>query len=231
MGMEVAGYAGPLVWRDKVYAAFSSGIVTAFDARSGNERWQPLDLAAEAEQLRGEPPQYFDVDTTPVADVIESGPVVYVGSYAGGVYALDADSGTQVWFNPEVGGVSELTLWQEPAHAPRDGRGPDLPARKLLIASTGTTGLWGLDPETGRDVWRQRLPRGGVSAPAVILGALLVSGSRLGVFLISPLDGSVIDGIHMTDGTSVTPAAYGRRAFVTTNGGALLSLYINPPPI
>lgn len=229
MGMEIAGYAGPLVWRGKVYAAFSNGSVTAFDATSGEERWQPVDLAAETEQLLGQLPEYLDVDTTPVADVVEAGPVVFVGSYAGGVVALEADSGMQIWSNPEVGGVVELTLWDQPAHPPRTGHGPDLPARHLLIASTGTTGLWALDPETGREVWRQRLPHGGVSAPVPILGTLMFSGSQLGVFLVSPLDGTVIDGIHLSDGVSAAPAAHGRRAFVVSNGGSLLSLYVNPP--
>jgi outer membrane protein assembly factor BamB len=229
MDMEIAGYAGPVVWRGKVYAAFSNGSVTAFDARTGDERWQPVDLAAEAEQVLGHLPDYLDVDTTPVPDVIEAGPVVFVGSYAGGVTALEADSGLQVWSNPEVGGVVELVLWQQRAHAPRIGRGPDVPAKKLLIASTGTTGLWALDPETGREVWRRRLPHGGVSAPVPMLGALMFSGSQLGVFLVSPFDGAVIDGIHLADGVSATPAAYGRRAFVVTNGGSLLALYVNPP--
>lgn len=228
MGMEVAGYAGPLVWRGKVYAGFSDGTVTAFDARTGDERWQPVDLAAEAEQLLGEVPQYLDVDTTPVGDVIASGAVVYVGSYAGGLFALDAESGTQVWSNPGVAGVSALTLWEQPAHQSRDG-GPELPARKLLIAGTGTSGLWALDPETGREVWRRKLPRGGVSAPVPISGALLLSASQLGVFLVSPLDGRVIDGIHTGEGASMTPAVHGNRAFVLTNGGRLLGLHVLPP--
>lgn len=229
LGMEVAGYAGPLVWRGKVYAGFSDGTVTAFDAKTGDERWTPVDLAAEAEQLLGEVPTYLDVDTTPVADELESGPVVFVGSYQGGVYALDAESGTQVWANPAVTGVSELTLWREPAHPPRDGVGPEKPERRLLLASTGTTGLWAIDPETGREAWRASLPRGGVSAPVPLVGALLVSASQLGVFLVSPIDGSVIDGIHMTDGSSMTPAAHGRRAFVMSNHGELISLHVMPP--
>jgi outer membrane protein assembly factor BamB len=243
-GIEVAGYAGPLVWRDKVYAAFSDGTVTSFDARTGDERWPAVDLSAEAEQLLGDVPQYLDVDTTPVADVSEAGPVVYVGNYAGGVYALEADSGAEVWSNTNVRGVSDLLLWNQPAHAPSDlpavdpespspesplASAPAIPARKLLIASTGTTGLWALDPDTGSEVWRRQLPRGGVSAPAPILGALLVSASQLGLFLVSPLDGSVIDGIHMADGSANTPATFGRRAFVVTNGGSFLSLYVSPP--
>jgi outer membrane protein assembly factor BamB len=229
MGMEVAGYAGPLVWRGKVYAGFSDGTVTAFDARTGSERWQPVDLSAEAEQTLGEVPQYLDVDTTPVADEIEAGAVVYVGSYAGGVFALEAESGTQVWSNPGAAGVSELVLWRQPAHRPRKGDGPERPERKLLLAATGTTGLWALDPETGREVWRRRLPEGGVSAPVPVMGALLVSTTQLGLFLLSPIDGSIIDGIHLTDGSSINPAAHGRQAFAVTNGGYFMSLNVTPP--
>lgn len=225
-GMEVAGYSGPTLWRDKVYIGFSDGTVSAFDAKTGAERWPTVDLSAEAEQTLGELPQQLDVDTTPVADVIEAGPVVFVGSYAGGVFALDAESGTQVWSNPGVVGVTELTAWSEPEHT-RDGQ--VVPERRLLIASSGTTGLWGLDPETGREVWRRSLPSSGVSAPVPIAGALLVSASRLGVFLVSPLGGELIDGIHIADGSSVAPAAYGTRAFVLTNGGSLLGLHVTPP--
>lgn len=229
MGMEIAGYAGPLVWRGRVYAGFSDGTVTAFDARTGDEVWQPVDLSAEAEQTLGNVPDYLDSDTTPVADTLEQGPAVFVGSYAGGVFALDADTGTQLWTNPAVAGVTELVLWQQPAHAPRGGDGPDLPARKLLLAASGTTGLWALDPETGRDAWRKELPSGGVSAPVAISGALLVANSRLGLFLMSPLDGGLIDGVDTGDGVSMTPAVHGRRAFVMTNGGRLLGLVVSPP--
>jgi hypothetical protein len=98
-----------------------------------------------------------------------------------------------------------------------------------LLAATGTTGLWGLDLETGREVWRRGLPHGGVSAPVPVQGAILVSTSQLGLFLLSPIDGAIIDGIHLTDGASSTPAAYGRRAFALTNGGYLVSLHIAPP--
>lgn len=230
MGMEIAGYAGALLHDDKIYAAFSDGTVTALDARTGAERWQPVDLSSEAEQISGEVPKYLDVDTTPVAYHLDTGePVILVGSYEGGVYALDAESGTQIWANPAVGGVTDLLLWSQPSHPRRSGRPPKLPARSLLIASTGTTGLWGLDPETGRDLWRRDLPVGGVSRPIVVQAALMVSTTSLGVFLLSPLDGKIIDGVHTGEGISQTPNAYGRRAYVVTNGGTLLSLHVAPP--
>jgi outer membrane protein assembly factor BamB len=224
MGMEVAGYSGITYFRDKIYSGFSDGTVVAFDPTTGAERWQPVDLAAEVEAQTGEAPRYLDVDTTPVPDTLQAGPVVFVASYAGGVYALDAETGTQVWSNVGVLGVSDLTLWSQPAH-----ENPTSPARHYLLASSGTSGLWALDPETGTEVWRRSLPSGGVSAPVPLSGALLVSTTRLGVFLISPLGGDLIDGIHMVDGSAMTPAAEGTRAFVLTNAGTLLALRVSPP--
>ena len=228
LGMEVAGYSGPLVWRGMVYVGFSDGTVTAFDARSGGERWQPVDLSAEAEELLGEVPQYLDVDTTPVPGYIDESPVVYVGSYEAGVFALDADSGNQVWSRAEVAGVTELVLWEQPAYRPRAG-GPVIAAKRLLLASTGTTGLWALDPATGDPVWHRSLPDGGVSAPVPIAGALLISTTLHGLFLVSPIDGLVIDGIHTGAGFSMAAAARGRRAFILSNSGQLVSLHVAAP--
>jgi len=225
-GMEVAGYSGPTLAFGRVYMGFSDGTATAFDAASGQEAWQPVDLATEAEEALGEPPKYLDVDTTPVAVSTRAGDMVIFGSYAGGVYALDADLGTLLWSNADVAGVSDLALFQQPSYV---RGGIQRPARELVIVSSGTSGLWALDPETGQEVWRREVPRGGVSGPAFVQGALLLNSSQLGTFLVSPVDGSLIDGLHTDLGVSGAPAAFGRRAFVLTNGGTLLALDINAP--
>jgi outer membrane protein assembly factor BamB len=228
-GMEIAGYAGPLVTPERVYVAFSDGRVAAYDPIDGSDRWPLIDLSAEVEQIQGDVPRYLDVDTTPVMDTLAVGDVVYVASYAGGVFALDAQTGARVWVNDRATGATELVLWREPAHAPRDGVGPIEPARKLLLASSGTTGLWALSTEDGREVWRRRIPEGGSSAPVPVAGALLVSTTRYGLFLLSPLDGGVIDGLDLTNGLSMTPAVFGRRAFVMSNSGVFLGLEVEPP--
>jgi outer membrane protein assembly factor BamB len=229
-GMEVAGYAGPAVGQDKVYAAFSDGVVSAFALDDGSEQWPSIDLAAEAEQSAGgDVPRYLDVDTTPVLGRITSGQVVFVASYAGGVFALDAENGSRAWVNDKAIGVTELLLWEQPAHLSRSGDGAQTPARRILLASSGRTGLWALDPNDGRTLWRRNLPEGGITAPVPVLGALLVGTTRYGIFLFSPLDGSLIDGIETGNGFAMTPAAYGRRAYVMTNGGQLLGLQVQPP--
>jgi len=240
LGMEVAGYAGPAIDHRTgiVYTAYSDGNVAAYDVRDGSERWSPVDLAAEVEQSTGvgEAPRYLDVDTTPVLDTDERGTtkVVFVASYAGGVYALDAATGTRVWANDKAKGVTELVLFQEPAHAPspggpEGGMGPQIPARKILVASSGTTGLWGLDTGSGRMLWRNPVPEGGITAPAVIAGALMVGTTRYGVLLLSPVNGRVIDGIDFGGAFSQAPAAYGLRAFIMNHQGTLLGIGIQPP--
>jgi outer membrane protein assembly factor BamB len=228
-GMAVAGHAGPAVAGGKVYVAFSDGHVMAYDARDGTELWNPVDLSAEAEQsVSYQVPKYFDVDTTPVVDRTSTGPVVYVAAYSAGVFALDADTGSRVWVNEKATGVTDLVLWVQGPHVPRDG-GPIVPARRVLLAASGTTGFWGLDAEEGTELWRRTLPAGGVSRPVPVAGAVLVATTKHGVFLFSPLDGGVIDGVDVGVGFASAPAAYGYRAFALSNGGGLVHMQVAPP--
>jgi hypothetical protein len=39
----------------------------------------------------------------------------------------------------------------------------------------------------------------------------------------------VIDGIDLANGLTMTPAVYGRRAYVMSNTGVLLGIQISPP--
>ncbi len=235
LGMEISGHAGPSYdpVTGLVYMAFSDGHVIAYDGRDGAEKWTPVDLSAEAEQAGGEAPRYLDVDTTPVIDEHPQGHVVYVSSYAGGVYALDANTGSRVWSNDKAIGVTDLTLFEEGAHQPNpngpDKGGPTVPAKKILLASSATTGLIGLDPYTGRALWRNKVPEGGITAPTPMAGAILVGTSRYGLFLMSPRNGKVIDGIDLGTGFAMTPAAFAGRAYVVTNAGTLIGVGVAPP--
>lgn len=226
MGMEIAGYSGPMLHNGLAYMGFSDGTAMAFDAISGEERWQPVDLAAEAEEVTGDVPKYLDVDTTPEVVPLKSGSAVVFGSYVGGVFALEPKVGTIMWSNTNITGVSDVTYYEQPAYV---YRGVQRPARRLLLVATGTSGLWALNPEDGSVKWQRDLPAGGVSRPVPVAGALLMNASQQGTYLLSPVDGSLIDGIHVEDGASGTPAALGSQAFVMTNGGALLALRIAAP--
>jgi outer membrane protein assembly factor BamB len=211
--------------------------VGAYDARDGSERWTPVDLSAEAEQSQGgEALRYLDVDTTPVPDDLgAAGRVVFVASYAGGVYALDEERGAPLWKNEKVVGATDLALWREPPHSAAPGSpsyvpgGPAVPRREMLFASSGVSGLWALDPTNGHVLWRVPVPEGGITAPVPLAGALLVGTTRYGAFLLSPLNGRPIDGIDLGSGFSQTPGAFGNRAYLLSNGGTLLGVQVEPP--
>jgi outer membrane protein assembly factor BamB len=235
LGMEISGHAGPSYdpVTKLVYMAYSDGHVIGYDVKDGAEKWTPVDLSAEAEQTGGEAPRYLDVDTTPIVDEHPQGHVVYVSSYAGGLFALDAITGARVWANPKAIGVTDLALYSEPAHRPNpngpDRGGPMVPAKKILLASSATTGLMGIDPFTGHVVWRNKVPEGGITAPVPMAGAILVGTTRYGLFLISPRNGRVIDGLDLGTGFAQTPAAFAGRAYVISNAGTLLGVGVEPP--
>lgn len=224
LGLEIAGHAGVAYDNERVYCAFSTGRVVAYDVETGKERWPEVDLTAVGGVSESEQQQYFDVDTTPVV----IGDRVFVANVATGVFALDATAGIQAWRRAEAEGVSWLTHFTEPAHLD-SATGAEIPERSLLIAGSGTTGLWALDPKTGDVRWRREGPRGTLGHPVSLAGALLVTSSKLGLFLFEPLQGRAIDGINPGTGFAAGPAAYGNKAFVLTNGGMLLGLEVIPP--
>lgn len=232
LGREVQGYSAPTVDGDEVFLGFSDGHVMAYKRDMGADAWpEPADLLASAE-LGGEEAKLLDVDTTPVvAHLPNLGRVVFVAAHASGVHALSGASGAPVWRQEKALGVSDVVLWEEPAHrlpgAPSDD--PILPARSLLLASSSLSGLWALEPSTGEIVWRIRIPDGGISAPVPAMGALLVGSPRHGLHLISPLNGRGIDGIDTGTGFTGHPAVYGKRAYALSNNGVLLALSIDPP--
>lgn len=242
LGMEIAGYSGPTVAGDLVVIGFSDGNVSAYDAQTGQERWSPVDLAVDGENAEGESPKYLDVDTTPALATHSQGPVVLVAAYATGVYALDAQTGARVWWNDQMTGVTDLMVYREGVHAapgpvvaagdtplPASYTVPQLPARQIVIVSSASTGLAGLDAETGRTLWRNKVPEGGITAPVQCEGAIVVGTSRYGLFLISPLNGLVIDGMDLGPGFSVTPSVLGARVFTMTNQGTFLGLHVLTP--
>jgi outer membrane protein assembly factor BamB len=104
-----------------------------------------------------------------------------------------------------------------------------MPERKILLASSGASGLWALEPVTGSTIWRIPIPEGGVTAPAAIAGALLIGTTEYGAFLLSPLDGRRIDGFDLGTGFSQTPAAFGDRGFLLSNAGTLVGVQVNAP--
>jgi len=235
LGMEISGHAGVAVdpASGTALTSYSDGHLVAYNLADGSEKWPPVDLSAEAEKSLGDTPKYLDADATPVIDDAPQGRVAYVSSFSAGVFAIDVATGSRVWSNTNVVGATDLLVWAEPAHAPHphgpDRDGPNVPARKLLVVSSASFGLTALDPSSGRIVWRNKVPEGGITAPAAFAGGLLVGSSRYGLFLLAPANGRVIDGLDVSTGFAQSAATFGGRAYIMTNAGTLLGIGITPP--
>jgi len=68
-----------------------------------------------------------------------------------------------------------------------------------------------------------------VSAPVRLPGRCWYPTTRYGLFLFSPLDGGIIDGVDMGTGILDDAAAFGLRAFVVSNGGSLVQVQVAGP--
>jgi outer membrane protein assembly factor BamB len=233
-GTEIAGHAGAALVGDRVFTSSSDGMALAYDAYTGSEAWEGIDLNADADLASAkDATKYLDADATPVSMRLPTGvTAVYFAGYGGGVQAVDAVDGRRLWSFAAAKAVSDLVLWREPAHAskePDGAAGPEVPERTLLIAVSTISGVWALDPRTGEARWHLAAPKGGVTAPTEVAGALAIGTGRNGLFLVSPRNGRVIDGLDATDGFTARPVAHRYGLFALSNTGALLGLRVTPP--
>jgi outer membrane protein assembly factor BamB len=160
------------------------------DTRTGNVNW--------TRSLTGEAREYVDVDATPV---IDDG-VLYVTSYAGGVYAL----------TPELGAMK----WRYEAKA---ATGVAVADDRIYFASA-RKGLHCLDKD-GHLVWRQKIDGGSPTRPLTYHDLLIVGTSKLGLIFVKRANGEFLQRFDPGFGVSAEPSIFKDRLFVLENGGRL----------
>jgi outer membrane protein assembly factor BamB len=87
-GLKVGGHAGILYRDQRVVTGFGDGTVVALSPGDGHQLWlldTTLDFADPSQAEQG----FVDVDTTPV----QVGDTIYVASFMGGLYGLNASDG------------------------------------------------------------------------------------------------------------------------------------------
>src|SRR5690606_15536428 len=83
-GFFVSHHAGLTLTNGRLLTAFTAGVVVALDSTDGSVLWE-RDTSVELEPAAEGAPRFADVDTTPLV----IGDIVYVASFAGGLYALE----------------------------------------------------------------------------------------------------------------------------------------------
>ncbi|MEC7524192.1 MAG: PQQ-binding-like beta-propeller repeat protein [Myxococcota bacterium] len=201
-GFYVSAHAGLTLADGHLLTAFTSGVVVSLDPADGAVRWE-RDTAAELEPGPDGTPRFADVDTTPL--VIDD--LVYIASFAGGLYALELESGSVRWRDEALTGVTHITA----------------ASRRLLVLSSAELGVALVDREDREILWRKVPPRG-APGPATVTDDLVLFGESQGGFItLSLTTGRELGRIETGHGFSARAAVADGRGFVLTNGGVLLA--------
>jgi outer membrane protein assembly factor BamB len=191
------GHAGVSAGADKVYAGFADGHVVALSSSGGEILW--------VRSLSGDSKQFVDVDTTPL---LHDG-AVYAASAAGGLYALDANDGTERWHLPATG-ATQLTL-----------------AGDRLYAAAADSGLYALDLG-GHLLWRQGFAKAGDPARPLVDGSyLFLSISEKGLYVIDKQTGRLLQSFNPGPGVSAAATVAGDDLYFMSNGGVLYAMDVS----
>jgi outer membrane protein assembly factor BamB len=204
--ITIAGHAGLLLEKGRLYAAFTDGAVASINPADGRLYWE-VETSVDIELRPGNVPQFLDVDTTPV---MLNG-TLYVASFTAGLYALEAANGSVEWRDAEFRGVTGLAV-----------------AGAMLVISSARRGVSLLDLRTRTVRWEKAPERGAPTAPVVTETGTVVYGETQGSLLaLSLSDGREIARAEGGSGFSATPSVAGRFGGAISNGGRFLCLRIN----
>lgn len=153
--------ATPLLYRGQLYTLGISGIVSAFDTRSGKLVWQ---IPADKER------PYYGASVSPLAsgDTI----VVHPGNY-GPLTAFDAKNGAVRWKWTGDGGA-----FASPILASIDGVTQIISVMDRFVVS--------LSPDDGSLLWQHPWGRSLHITPLVYRDTLIVGGLNMGVTALAP---------------------------------------------
>ncbi len=203
--------AAPAINGELVVAPFNSAEVRGLLASSGAGVWATTVAGTRAGQV------YASVNDIS-ADPVVAGGRVYVGSAAGRMAALDADSGQQLWHAAD-GAISAVTV-----------------AGGALFAVTDKAELVRLNAADGTRVWAVELPlfrkdnrvrrRKDIFAhfgPVLAGGRLWVASDDDLLRSFDPTDGALLSEVALPGGATTNPALAGGTMYLVNAKGQLLA--------
>jgi outer membrane protein assembly factor BamB len=193
----LVGTAAPVVSDDRVFVGFSDGMFVALGLQDGATLWS-RDLAPEQERFQ-------DVD----AQAVATGGLIYAASAAGGLYAMEPDSGSVRWHASLTGIIGMHSI---------DG---DL----LVSVDRGATlRLSALD---GKVRWRVRFGKadGVPGEPTPVAGYVAVTTHGGALHMLDADVGRPVQVFRPGSGLHASPAiADDGSIFLLSDGGVLYAL-------
>lgn len=200
-GFYIAEHAGLTLEGRRLITGFTDGTVVSLDTHDGHVQWTRDTLADLPAAASTDIMRFTDVDTTPVVD----NGTIYVASFAGGLYALDLNSGSVRWIRSELTGITGL------AKAPDD----------MLVASSGDLGVIGIDRGTGDLLWRHPVTRGAPTAPRVEGDLVIVGETEGGLVSLLAANGHEVGRIENGHGFAAPVEVQEGLGAVISNAGGL----------
>lgn len=190
----VKGSCTPVADGDAVYCGFSDGNLVALQIDTGEVLWQS--------ELGGEAKNFTDVD----GPVVVTRDRIYAASYAGGVYALDRETGAPIWRTP-VESTAQFKI---------SG------TRMFVASSVGR--IVALNLEDGQPLWSFKLKQS-FPGSLVAFGPYVIAFSTDGpVYMLDGESGYPHAKWRGTSGFAAVAELGSSRVYALTNGGSLLAL-------
>lgn len=204
-----------------LYIGSDAGFLMAYDASTGREKWR------FAAKMPGEPNEETSVTADPKitpdghrSNILStprfSGNLVFITSIAGKVYAVDTDTGAEVWSFLGERIVTDTTVSGDVLYTHSD-----MGILRALDIKTGKV-LWGAKTGTAQNYWPG--PYQTASAPAVYKNQVFVGGTDGDVTAYDSSNGSVLWSFRTGDWVMSSPRVLGTTLFVGSNDGWIYAL-------
>lgn len=200
--LSIRGTGAPLVIDDNVIVGYDNGKLVALSLKNGKYVWEATIAMPKG---RSEIERLVDLDVDP----IETGGIIYIASYNGGVSAVSASDGEVLWRNEKVSSHTGLSY---------DSR--------HLYLSDSMGQVLQIEQSRGAGLWKQKdLSHRKLTAPALYQDYLVVGDYEGYVHWLSTRDGRLLGRIQITDSAiDAKPIIVDGIVYVYAKDGTLAAL-------
>lgn len=198
-GLKVGGHAGILFRDQRVVTGFGDGTVVALSQGDGHALWTldtTLDFADPSQAEQG----FVDVDTTPV----QVGDMIYVASFMGGFYALNASDGAPHARHAEWTGITSIATDE-----------------RSLVFTSADHGVTCVEVPSLATRWVRKAKPYVVGTVGIVDDRVYLTEPRGAFLAISLADGREQGRIQSEHGFIAAPSMMDGRGFILGNAGIL----------
>jgi len=202
--LSIRGTSAPIIFEDNVIDGYDNGKLMALQLADGKYVWE---ASIAIPKGRSEVERLVDLD----ADPIETGGVIFIAGYRGGIGAISAIDGDLLWRNEEISSYSGLSY---------DFRN--------LYLSDSESHLLQVDQRTGRPLWTQKdLHQRKLTAPAIYENYVVVGDFQGYVHWLSSTDGKQLGRVQVTDSAiEAKPVVVDHIVYIYAKDGTLAALKV-----